>query len=81
MNYSLDTAPIPPLQNPLAHALDEVERLSSSPETVDVMACTEYGLLAELQHWLNAGYYLSEHSVQSWAPGDYYVLLHRTVRN
>jgi hypothetical protein len=33
-------------------------------------------ILLELQHWFGRGYYIGAHSLQSWEPGNYYVLLH-----
>jgi hypothetical protein len=36
----------------------------------------EFSFLLELQHWFGLGYCVGAHSLQSWEPGNYYVLLH-----
>ena len=59
----------------LEHAQNEVDRLTAWPEVVDVMHTNEFAFLEEIRHWCVKGYRFSEHSLQSFDRGDYYVLM------
>lgn len=68
--------PTPRHQTILESAQIELDRLESRPDVVDVMHANEFDFLLELQQWFSLGYYISSNSLQSWEPGNYYVLLH-----
>ena len=59
----------------LERAQNEVDRLTAWPDVVDVMHTTEFAFLKEVQHWSAKGYRLGAHSLQSFAPGDHYILM------
>lgn len=68
--------PEPRYETTLESAQSVLDRLEESPDVVDVMHTHEFDFLLELQHWFGRGYYIGAHSLQSWEPGNYYVLLH-----
>ena len=67
--------PEPRLETPLERAQSEVDRLEAWPEVVDVMNEHEMGFLQEVLHWSAKGYRLSAHSLQSFEPGNFYILM------
>lgn len=68
------------IESTLERAQSEVERLAAWPAVADVYAEHEFEFLQELQHWVEKGYRLGKHSLQSFERGCYYVLLFSPVR-
>lgn len=63
------------IETTLERAQDELNRLTAWPATADVMHENEFAFLQEVLHWGAKGYRLGAHSLQSFEPGDYYVLM------
>lgn len=63
------------IETTLQRAQDEVDRLTAWPATADVMHENEFSFLQEVQHWSTKGYRLGAHSLQSFASGNYYILM------
>ena len=68
------------IETTLERAQEEVDRLSAWPAVVDVMHEHEFRFLQEMQHWIQKGYRLGTHSLQTFAPGAYYVLMFAPTR-
>jgi len=63
------------IETTLERAQAEVDRLEAWPEVVDVMHANEFAFLEEVRHWSVKGYRFSQHSLQSFERGDYYILM------
>lgn len=59
----------------LERAQAEVDRLTAWPDVADLLHENAFDLLHEVQHWSAKGYRLGRHSLQSFEPGDYYLLM------
>jgi hypothetical protein len=58
-----------------AAALAEIDRLMSSPPTVEVMHRNEYTFLQEVILWSGKGYVLNENGFHSFVMGMYHVTM------
>jgi hypothetical protein len=63
------------IESTLDIAQAEVNRLTAWPDVVDVMHEHPFPFLHEMEHWIAKGYRLGRHSMQTFEPGAYYVLL------
>ena len=58
-----------------AAALADIERLLSSPPTVDVLHRSEYSFMVEVIQWANRGYTMQDNGLMAMMPGLYHVIL------
>ena len=63
------------IETTIERAQNEVERLTACPAVADVYGEYELEFLQEVAHWSAKGYRLDQHSLQSFRPGNYYVLM------